>query len=138
MRQADAQDIRVSSASPPPAFGSAIPAALQRVRNFGHTHRRTVCDSQFRNDPLQVGNHGAHWNQIAVGLIVSNHLNEARPYVLESLNLALSDASMRAWMRTPTGISAVPSRSTDHAHRQPAPFGQPLVSGRSGSGSTFP
>jgi membrane-associated phospholipid phosphatase len=82
---------------PPPTFGSAeFLSALQRVRSFSDTRTlEELAILNFWNDPVAVGNHGAHWNQIAVGLIVREHLNERRAvYVLESLNLALSDASI--------------------------------------------
>jgi hypothetical protein len=82
---------------PPPAFGSStFLEALQRVREFSDT--RTVeqlAVVNFWNDPLEVGNHAAHWNRIAVELIVRDHLNERRAvHVLESLNLALFDATI--------------------------------------------
>jgi hypothetical protein len=82
---------------PPPAFGSPVfLAALQRVRNFSDTRTaEQLAIVNFWVDPLEVGNHGAHWNRIAVGLIVRDHLNEERAvYVLEGMNLALSDASI--------------------------------------------
>jgi hypothetical protein len=82
---------------PPPAFGSAeYLAALQRVRTFSDTRTAEQLDIlNFWNDPLTVGNHGAHWNRIAVDLILRGHLNEEQTvHVLESLNLALSDASI--------------------------------------------
>jgi membrane-associated phospholipid phosphatase len=82
---------------PPPPFGSAeFLAALARVRNFSDTRTpEQLAIVNFWNDPLAVGNHGAHWNQIAVGLIMREHLNERQAvHVLESLNLALSDASI--------------------------------------------
>ncbi|MEO8451021.1 MAG: vanadium-dependent haloperoxidase [Gemmatimonadota bacterium] len=80
---------------PPPAFGSAkFLTALQRVRNFSDTRTpQQLAILNFWNDPLSVGNHAAHWNQIAVGLILRDHLGERRAVrVLERLNLALSDA----------------------------------------------
>lgn len=82
---------------PPPAFGSdAFIAALQRVRNFSDTRTaEQLAILNFWNDPLEVGNHGAHWNHIAVDLILREHLDEDRAVrVLARLNLALSDATI--------------------------------------------
>ena len=82
---------------PPPAFGSAdYLAALQRVRTFSDTRTpEQLAILNFWNDPGPVGQHGGHWNHIAVDLILRHHLNERRAvHVLESLNLALSDASV--------------------------------------------
>jgi membrane-associated phospholipid phosphatase len=82
---------------PPPAFGSAVfLAALQRVRAFADTRTPVqLAILNFWNDPATVGNHGAHWNRIAAELIVREHLNDRSAVrVLESLNLALSDASI--------------------------------------------
>jgi len=82
---------------PPPAFGSPVfLAALQRVRNFSDTRTaEQLAILNFWNDPLEVGNHGAHWNHIAVDIILREHLSEDRAVrVLEHMNLALSDASI--------------------------------------------
>jgi membrane-associated phospholipid phosphatase len=82
---------------PPPAFGSPVfLAALQRVREFSDTRTpEQLAILNFWNDPASVGQHAAHWNQIAVGLILREHLNEQRAvHVLESLNLALSDVAI--------------------------------------------
>ena len=82
---------------PPPAFGSPVYlAALQRVRNFSDTRTpEQLAILNFWNDPGPVGQHGGHWNHIAVDLILRHHLNERRAVrVLEHLNLALSDASI--------------------------------------------
>jgi membrane-associated phospholipid phosphatase len=82
---------------PPPAFGSPeFLLALQRVRTFSDTRTaEQLAILNFWNDPGTIGNHGGHWNRIAVDLILRDHLNEGRAvYVLESLNLALSDASI--------------------------------------------
>lgn len=83
--------------APPPAFGSQVFLdALHRVRNFSDTRTaEQLAILNFWNDPIQVGNHGAHWNQIAVSLIVRDHLSEQRAvHVLERMNLALSDATI--------------------------------------------
>jgi len=71
-------------------------AALQRVRNFSDTRTaEQLAILNFWNDPLEVGNHGAHWNHIAVDIILREHLSEDRAVrVLEHMNLALSDASI--------------------------------------------
>ena len=71
-------------------------AALARVREFSDTRTpEQLTILNFWNDPIPVGGHGAHWNRIAVDLIVRRHLNEAAAvHVLESLNLALSDATI--------------------------------------------
>ena len=82
---------------PPPTFGSSVfLAALQRVRSFSDTRTADqLAILNFWNDPAAVGNHGAHWNHIAVEIILREHLNEERAVrVLERLNLALSDASI--------------------------------------------
>jgi membrane-associated phospholipid phosphatase len=82
---------------PPPAFGSAtFLAALQRVRTFSDTRTaEQLAVVNFWNDPLETGNHAAHWNRIAADLIVREHVNEHRAvHLLESLNLAMSDASI--------------------------------------------
>jgi len=82
---------------PPPAFGSAdFLTALQRVRNLSDTRTPEQLDIlNFWNDPGAVGAHAGHWNQIAVGLIVRDNLNERKAiHVLERLNLAISDASI--------------------------------------------
>jgi membrane-associated phospholipid phosphatase len=82
---------------PPPAFGSSVfLAALQRLRNFSDTRTpEQLAILNFWNDPIPVGSHGAHWNRIAVSLILRDNLNEQRTvHVLESLNLALSDATI--------------------------------------------
>jgi hypothetical protein len=82
---------------PPPAFGSPVfVAALQRVRTFSDTRTPgQLAILNFWNDPGTIGGHGGHWNRIAVDLIVRHNLNERRAvHVLESLNLALSDASI--------------------------------------------
>jgi membrane-associated phospholipid phosphatase len=81
--------------APPPAFGSAeFLDALHQVRAL--TDARTpeqLAILNFWNDPGTVGGHSGHWNQIAVGLILGHNLNEHRAVqVLESLNLAMSDA----------------------------------------------
>ena len=81
--------------APPPAFGSGeFLAALQRVRTFSDTRTsEQLAILNFWNDPGPVGQHGGHWNHIAVEMILRDHLNERRAvHVLESLNLALSDA----------------------------------------------
>src|SRR5262245_3875968 len=83
--------------SSPPPFGSPVfISALQRVRNFSDTRTPEQLDIlNFWNDPGAVGAHAGHWNQIAVGLIVRDNLNERKAvHVLESLNLAISDASI--------------------------------------------
>jgi hypothetical protein len=82
---------------PPPVFGSAeFLAALQQVRTL--TDNRTaeqLAILNFWNDPGAVGAHSGHWNQIAEGLIVADQLNERKAvHVLESLNLAMSDAAI--------------------------------------------
>jgi len=82
---------------PPPPFGSPVfVAALQRVRNYSDTRTpEELAILNFWNDPVPVGSHGAHWNQIAVSMILRDHLNDQRAVdVLERLNLALSDASI--------------------------------------------
>jgi hypothetical protein len=82
---------------PPPAFGSPIfLAALQRVRTFSDTRTaEQLAAVNFWNDPASVGNHGAHWNRIATGLILRDHLNEEQAVdVLARLNMAISDASI--------------------------------------------
>ncbi len=82
---------------PPPAFGSPVfLAALQRVRAFSDTRTADqLAILNFWNDPLEVGNHGAHWNQIAVDIILREHLSEDHAVrVLERMNLALSDATI--------------------------------------------
>jgi len=82
---------------PPPVFGSAeYLAALQRVRTFSDTRTpEQLAILNFWNDPGAIGQHGGHWNKIAVELILRHQLNERRAVrVLESLNLALSDASI--------------------------------------------
>ena len=82
---------------PPPVFNSPVfLAALQRVRAFSDTRTaQQLAILNFWNDPIPVGGHGAHWNRIAVDLIIAGNLNEAAAvHVLESLNLALSDATI--------------------------------------------
>jgi hypothetical protein len=82
---------------PPPAFGSPeYLAALQRVRTFSDTRTpEQLAIVNFWFDPVTVGQHAGHWNRIAVDLIVRHHLNErSAVHVLESLNLAISDASI--------------------------------------------
>jgi len=82
---------------PPPEFGSPeFLDALARVRTFSDTRRpEQLAILNFWNDPGTVGAHGAHWNRIAVELILSEHLNERRAVrVLEHLNLALNDATI--------------------------------------------
>ena len=82
---------------PPPAFGSpAFLASLQRVRTFSDTRTaEQLAILNFWNDPAPVGNHAAHWNQIAIAMILRDHLDERRTvHVLEHLNLALSDAAI--------------------------------------------
>ena len=94
MLMASGSQFRPSS---PPLFGSAdFISALQRVRNFSDTRTPEQLDIlNFWNDPGTVGAHAGHWNQIAVGLIVRDNLNERKAvHVLESLNLAMSDASI--------------------------------------------
>ena len=81
----------------PPAFGSAeYLSALQRVRDYSDARTAAqLAILNFWNDPNPVGGHGAHWNQIAASLILRDHLNEqAAVHVLESLNLAISDATI--------------------------------------------
>ena len=82
---------------PPPAFGSPeFLAALQRVRSL--TDARTpdqLAILNFWNDPGAIGAHSGHWNQIATGLILRHNENERKAvHVLESLNLAMSDAAI--------------------------------------------
>jgi len=82
---------------PPPAFNSPVfLAALQRVRDFSDNRTaEQLAILNFWNDPIPVGGHGAHWNRIAVELILAEHLTESRAvHVLESLNLAISDATI--------------------------------------------
>jgi membrane-associated phospholipid phosphatase len=82
---------------PPPAFGSTeFLAALQRVRDFSDTRTpEQLAAVNFWNDPAGIGNHGAHWNHIAISLILRDNLSERRAVrVLEHLNLALSDAAI--------------------------------------------
>jgi membrane-associated phospholipid phosphatase len=120
---------------PPPPFGSPVfVAALQRVRNYSDTRTpEQLAILNFWNDPIPVGSHGAHWNQIAVSMILRDHLNDQRAVdVLERLNLALSDASIACmdakytyWyirpyqadplITTPLGQPAHPSYPSLHA-----------------------
>jgi membrane-associated phospholipid phosphatase len=81
---------------PPPFAGPVFLAALQRVRTFSDTRTpEQLAILNFWNDPIPVGSHGAHWNQIGVSLILRDHLNDQRAVdVLERLNLALSDATI--------------------------------------------
>jgi hypothetical protein len=82
---------------PPPEFGSAeFLAALERVRTFSDARTpEQLAILNFWNDPGTVGAHGAHWNRIAVEIILREHLNERRAVqVLEHLNLALFDATI--------------------------------------------
>ena len=83
--------------NPPPAFGSAeFLTALQRVRAFSDSRTpEQLAILNFWNDPGAVGGHSGHWNQIAVGLILNHNLDERKTvHVLESLNLAISDAAI--------------------------------------------
>jgi membrane-associated phospholipid phosphatase len=120
---------------PPPPFGSTVfLAALQRVRTFSDTRTpEQLAILNFWNDPIPVGSHGAHWNQIAVSMILRDHLNDQRAVdVLERLNLALSDATIACmdakytyWyirpyqadplITTPLGQPAHPSYPSLHA-----------------------
>jgi membrane-associated phospholipid phosphatase len=83
--------------APPPAFGSAdFLTALEQVRTFSDTRTpEQLAILNFWNDPGAVGAHSGHWNQIAVGLILRHNANERKAvHVLESLNLAMSDAAI--------------------------------------------
>src|SRR5262245_57784249 len=105
--------------SSPPPFGSPVfISALQRVRNFSDTRTPEQLDIlNFWNDPGAVGAHAGHWNQIAVGLIVRDNLNERKAvHVLESLNLAISDASIACLDAKYTFwyVRAVSGRRADH------------------------
>jgi membrane-associated phospholipid phosphatase len=120
---------------PPAPFVSPVfVAALQRVRNYSDTRTpEQLAILNFWNDPIPVGSHGAHWNQIAVSMILRDHLNDQRAVdVLERLNLALSDASIACmdakytyWyirpyqadplITTPLGQPAHPSYPSLHA-----------------------
>jgi len=83
--------------APPPAFGSAeFLTALQQVRTLTDTRTaEQLAILNFWNDPGAVGAHSGHWNQIAQGLILADQLNERQAvHVLESLNLAMSDAAI--------------------------------------------
>lgn len=82
---------------PPPAFGSPeFLASLQRVRTFSDTRTpEQLAILNFWNDPAAVGNHAAHWNRIAISMILRDHLSEDRAvHILAHLNLALSDATI--------------------------------------------
>ena len=120
---------------PPPPFGSPVfVAALQRVRTFSDTRTpEQLAILNFWNDPIPVGSHGAHWNQIAVSMILRDHLNDQRAVdVLGRMNLALSDATIACmdakytyWyirpyqadplITTPLGQPAHPSYPSLHA-----------------------
>jgi hypothetical protein len=83
VRPADAHDCgNQFRPGPPPSFGSAeFLAALQRVRAFSDTRTpEQLAILNFWNDPPSVGQHGAHWNQIAVGLILHEHLKNNRQF----------------------------------------------------------
>ena len=82
---------------PPPAFGTpAYNSALQEVTDLAANRTpEQLAILNFWNDPPTLGQHAAHWNQIAVDLLERNGVSEEKAArTLAIMNMAIADAAI--------------------------------------------
>lgn len=82
---------------PPPAFGSPeFTAAFEEVvRLAANRTPEQLAILNFWNDPPTVGQHSAHWNQIAVDILAAHGASDERAArTLAIMNMAIADAAI--------------------------------------------